>query len=340
MRFYFPVEEKFSPLINAFDITNVTHMLNIYELESLKERNSSSPPLLNFLIERNGEMMIDLMNHLFGSNSKFNIISVSGGGPFGMHIAKKYPSRVKSLQLIAPVTRNLMIGRGESPKKISNLVNLMNEKQETNEEIIVSKIGDQSDDSNLKSKFLGMDVEEPKPFNASIGFGAFAMDPSVMFRSQKPILKLMSYMVVRLVKFFPDLILKFSVVNTEPEMLDMKCLEKTKITFEKYQLREGLEYNIATIHNKNIGYITDLLLFLQFSKSKKDYLQSIKTPTLIQASIFDKTVDYEDQIIYAFQHLPNSKLVTYGDCGQLFFANRIDKVCQHINDFIQKHTPQ
>jgi len=65
-------------------------------------------------------------------------------------------------------------------------------------------------------------------------------------------------------------------------------------------------------------------------------MKSITVPTLIQGSIFDKAVDFEDQVVYSFQNIPNSKLITYGDCGQLFFVNHLDKVFNYIGKFVDE----
>jgi len=315
-----------------FDISNVTHLSQIVELD--KQGGNAKYPSLTFILNTNALMMMDLMNHLFGKDCKFSVIAVSGGGPFGLEMAKRFPDRIVSLQMVVPVGRNLIIGRGESPKKISELITLVNEKQETGEEYIFEK--NTSELSDLNKKILAIDVNEPKPFNTTIALMSYTMDPNIFLKDTPIFIKFMSYAVVRLMRILPDTMLKMSVVNTEPEMLDHKCFDAMKKSFEKYQLHDGLEFNIATMYAKSDGYILDFLLFLQLPKNRRNYMKSITVPTLIQGSIFDKAVDFEDQVVYSFQNIPNSKLITYGDCGQLFFVNHLDKVFNYIGKFVDE----
>lgn len=389
--FYFPKEEKFVVNPNAFDMTQIRHLLKIVELDSNLNStpnfansynnnvNSSTNtsdtassnikyPKLHFILEKNAIMMMGLMNHIFGSNTKFNIIAVAGGGPFGLHMASQFPTRVETLQLLAPVGRNFIIGRGESPKKISSLITLVNDRQEQHlQEFIFRKsllfgskdlntmdsnrkvtydpnehassfMPTQQENSNeqieLERKILFMEVEEPKPFNTTLALSAYVMDPFLMLRNNPLIVKFMSYSVVRLMRWFPDVAFRMSVINTEPEMLDRKCFDRVKQSFLTHQLIEGLQFNVGTMDSKMRGYILDLLLFLQFSKDRKSELESISIPTLMQASIYDKSVDFEDQVVYTFQHIPKSTLITFGDCGQLFFINNLQKVYSYMDQFI------
>ncbi|KAG2378760.1 hypothetical protein C9374_007908 [Naegleria lovaniensis] len=375
--FYFPKEEKFVVNPHAFDVTQTRHLLKIVELDELnvnattttntssietsigssdiRSNTSDSTPSLNypklsFILEKNAIMMMDLMNHLFGRNTKFNIIAVAGGGPYGLELASKNPSRVETLQLLAPVGRNFIIGRGDSPKKISTLITQVNHRQEHHlQEFVFNKkdisfrpksvnndenLSLQHENEEMEKKILSMEVEEPKPFNTTLALSAYVMDPFLMLRNNPLIVKFMSYSVVRLMKWFPNVAFRMSVINTEPEMLDKKCFEQVKQSFMTHQLIEGLQFNVGMMDSKMRGYILDLLLFLQFSKDRKAQLESISIPTLIQGSIYDKSVDFEDQVVYIFQHIPKSTLITFGDCGQLFFINNLRKVYSYMDQFI------
>ena len=304
---------------HTFDFTNISHLQQLLELEGKSGREI---PSLDFILDSSNLLMVSLMNHLVGENANFSVIGVSGGGPYALHIAKMNPSRISSLHLIVGIVRNMIIIRGETTRSFKDL------------EIKLEKGNDPYliyDKKNATDLILR--YQESYRDSSEESFRIYSWDPFFSFQKYPNLLRWGSYSLYRILSMKPSLTLYVFGVSSDSTKLQSKCFPKMDENFTNRNIYNVFLLNFAFTQRKTIGYLFDMYLFLNMASDRKKYLSSIKVPTQILASIYDKNVDFDENAFYAFKHLPNSQLVAYGDCGHFFFANQIESVTQNINNF-------
>jgi pimeloyl-ACP methyl ester carboxylesterase len=268
------------------------------------------------LFDESSQLFNDLIGHVFGNEASIHVVAVSGGGPFALHFVNRYPKRVKSLTLYGAIVRefNDVDLQGYGRTFVASTDNIADE----------PKVGDN-------------EVYPLVPVKKSTTL----VDS---FVKQSNVSDFLAYVSTRLASVKPESIvhnlLEFGLTqqNEEQKRAYDQCVSYVS-QHQKDVLIQLLTVHLHLNSERSKGKAQDMETFMNLPRDNHKQLENVQVPTLIVHSIWDKTVDFRSNALYAYQHIPNAQLEAVKGCGHVsvIFGTESSSIIQKIVEFASKN---